>query len=68
MVINGLGYAILAKLVVRPYPELFVKPIHDAFNKPITRNTWMYYHADSLQLNIVSAFINFIQTLDVKTL
>lgn len=68
MVINGLGYAILANLVVRPYPELYVKPIHDSWDKPITRKTWMYYHADSLQLNIVSAFINFIQTLDVKTL
>ncbi len=68
MVINGLGYAILANLVVRPYPELFVKPIYDSSSHPITRKTWMYYHADSMQLNIVNAFINFIKTLDVKSL
>jgi len=68
MVVNGLGYAILANLVVRPYPELFVKPIHDSKGEKITRNTWMYYHKDSLKLNIVQAFITFIQNLDVKTL
>jgi len=28
----------------------------------------MYYHAESLQLNIVQAFVSFIRTLDVKAL
>lgn len=68
MVINGLGYAVLANLVVRPYSNLFVKPIHGSDSNPITRKTWMYYRAESLQLNIVRTFINFIRTLDVKTL
>ncbi|CDQ41995.1 MULTISPECIES: LysR family transcriptional regulator [Virgibacillus] len=68
MVINGLGYAIIANLVVRPYRELIIKPLHLASGKAITRKTWMYYHEDTLQLNIVHAFVRFIQTLDVKAL
>ncbi|GAA0447797.1 LysR family transcriptional regulator [Lentibacillus halophilus] len=68
MVINGLGYAVLANLVVRPYPELVVKPLHHPSGNPITRKTWMYYHEDSLQMNIINAFVTFIRTLDVKVL
>lgn len=68
MVINELGYAILANLVVEPYPELLTKTLHDQHGKPITRKTWMYYHQASLQLNIVRAFTDFIRTMDVKKL
>jgi len=68
MVINKLGYAILANLVVHPYPELNVKPVHSPSGEPITRKTWMYYHTESLQLNIVRAFVDFIRTMDVKNL
>ncbi|AVQ98198.1 LysR family transcriptional regulator [Oceanobacillus iheyensis] len=68
MVINGLGYAILANLVVRPHSELFIKPLYLPDGKPITRKTWMYYHEDALELNIVKAFVQFIQTIDVKAL
>src|SRR5690625_7565934 len=63
MIINKLGYAILANLVVHPYPELTVKTLHSPSGEPITRKTWMYYHAESLQLNIVQAFVSFIRTL-----
>ncbi|WP_067726116.1 LysR family transcriptional regulator [Oceanobacillus damuensis] len=68
MVINGLGYAILADLVVRPHPELITKPLYNHLGKPITRKTWMYYHEESLKMNIVHAFVSFIRTLDVKGL
>ncbi|MEW9677551.1 LysR family transcriptional regulator [Lentibacillus sp. L22] len=68
MVVNGLGYAILANLVVRPHPELIVKPIHDINGEAITRKTWMYYHEESLRMNIVQAFVDFIRQLDVKAL
>src|SRR5690625_5453358 len=47
MIINKLGYAILANLVVHPYPELTVKTLHSPSGEPITRKTWMYYHAES---------------------
>lgn len=68
MVINGLGYAILANLVVEPYPELFTKPILDSNGEKLIRKTSMYYHKDTLQLNVVRAFIHFIRELDVKAL
>jgi DNA-binding transcriptional LysR family regulator len=68
MVINGLGYAILADLVVRPNPELITKPLYNPIGEPITRKTWMYYHEDSLKMNIVNAFVSFIRKLDVKGL
>lgn len=68
MVINGLGYALLANLVVRPYPELIVKALHDEKGRPITRKTWMYYHEDALQMNVVQAFVHFMRQLDVKAL
>ncbi len=68
MVINGLGYAIMANLVVRPYPDLVIKNLNHPTGNPITRKTWMYFHEDSLQMNIVKAFVQFIKTLDVKGL
>lgn len=68
MVTNGLGYAIMASLVVRPYPELIIKDLKYPSGQPITRKTWMYYHKDSLQINTVHAFVQFIETLDVKKL
>ncbi|MFC5591218.1 LysR family transcriptional regulator [Sporosarcina soli] len=68
MVVNGLGYAILANLVVRPHPELIVKPLHHASGEPLSRKTWMYYHEETMEMNIVNAFVTFIRRLDVKGL
>lgn len=66
MILNELGYGILAQLVVEPYHHLIKKPITDPNGEILTRKTWMYYHTDALQLNIVKAFISFISTVDVK--
>lgn len=68
MILNGLGYAILADLVVKPYPDLITKPLKDSSGVQITRSTSMYFHEESLRLNVVSAFVDFIRTLDVKNL
>lgn len=68
MVVNGLGYAILANLVVQTHPDLFIKPIQDEKGNLITRKTSMYYHRDVLNLNAVNAFITFIRELEVKKL
>lgn len=68
MVVNGLGVAVLADLVIRPYPDLFVKPLTETTGEPITRKTWMYYQEDLLQMNIVNAFVKFVKTLNVKDL
>jgi len=68
MIVNKLGYGIVANLVVRENPKLIVKPIKNKSGNSLTRQTWMYYHEDSLKMNIVLAFIRFIKTLDVKAL
>ncbi|SOC40690.1 LysR family transcriptional regulator [Salinicoccus kekensis] len=68
MVLNGLGYAILADLPVSSYPDLVTKPLKDASGNSITRSTSMYFHNDSLRLNVVDAFVNFVRTLDLKNL
>lgn len=68
MILNGLGYAILADSVVKPYPELVTKPLKNSTGEILTRKTSMYFHEDSLQLNVVSAFVNFIRSQDIKNL
>src|SRR5690625_2521060 len=68
MILNKLGYGILAQLVVEPFEELTIKPLLDASEEPLTRKTWMYYHTDALQLNIVEAFTSFVSTVNVKEL
>lgn len=68
MILNQLGYGILAQLVVEPYQELTIKPLTDTNGDSITRKTWMYYHTDALQLNIVEAFTSFVSQIDVKGL
>lgn len=68
MVVNGLGYALLADLVIRPYPDLYVRRLTDTSGEPITRKTWMYYQEDLLKMNIVGAFVQFVRTLNIKEL
>ncbi|WP_413380326.1 LysR family transcriptional regulator [Alkalihalobacillus sp. 1P02AB] len=68
MIINGLGYGILATLVVRPYSELITKPLVLPSGERLTRHTWMYYHESTLQLNLVRSFVEFIKKIDVKAL
>ena len=34
----------------------------------IIRKTWMYYHEQSLELNIVKAFVEFIDGIDLQTI
>lgn len=60
MVINGLGYAILPRMIVDDAPDLHKIDITRLNGDPIVRKTWMLYHKDSLQLHIVNAFVEFI--------
>ncbi len=61
MVLNGLGYAILPSLIVKDEKDLYVTNLTSIDGKPIVRKTWMIYHQDSLKLNIVKAFVDFIE-------
>ncbi|GKV67443.1 MULTISPECIES: LysR family transcriptional regulator [unclassified Sporosarcina] len=61
MVMNGLGYAILPRLILDDVPELEKVDIYTLDGKPIVRRTWMLYHKESLHLNIVKAFVQFLE-------
>ncbi|MEI2337859.1 LysR family transcriptional regulator [Priestia megaterium] len=66
MVVNGLGYAILPSMLLDDAAEIYRYTLKTKDQQPLTRSTWMFYHEDSLKINIVKAFIEFIQNLDLK--
>ncbi|KAA9028537.1 LysR family transcriptional regulator [Niallia endozanthoxylica] len=61
MVVNGLGYAIMPSLILNDVHDLYKKDLQTIDGKPIVRKTWMFYHKDSLKLNIVKAFVDFME-------
>ena len=66
MVINGLGYAILPSMLLHDTHDIYKMDIKTSDGKPVIRKTWMIYHKDSLKLNIVKAFVDFIESVNVK--
>ncbi|MCM0650934.1 LysR family transcriptional regulator [Clostridium swellfunianum] len=68
MVVNDLGYAIMQDIVVKGRDDLHMINITDKNGEPILRKTWMFYHEDSLKLNVVKAFVDFIKNYDLKSL
>jgi DNA-binding transcriptional LysR family regulator len=68
MVINDLGYAIMQDIVVKNIDDLHMINITDKNGQPLLRKTWMLYHEDSLKLNLVKAFVDFIKSYDLTSL
>ncbi|MBV7503656.1 LysR family transcriptional regulator [Bacillus sp. sid0103] len=66
MVINGLGYGILSSRVLKGIEDLYKIHLKDQEGNPILRRTWMYYHKEALEWNVVKAFVNFIEKFDWK--
>lgn len=66
MVINGLGYGILSSRVLSGIEDLSKVQLTDQEGNAILRRTWMYYHKESLEWNVVKAFVNFIENHDWK--
>jgi DNA-binding transcriptional LysR family regulator len=66
MVINGLGYGILSSRALTGIEDLYKIHLKDQEGNPILRRTWMYYHKESLEWNVVKAFVNFIENFDWK--
>ncbi|MBV7508633.1 LysR family transcriptional regulator [Bacillus sp. sid0103] len=61
MVVNGLGYAILPNMILNDVNNVYKTDITTIDGNPIVRKTWMFYHKDSLELNIVKAFVEFME-------
>jgi DNA-binding transcriptional LysR family regulator len=68
MVINDLGYAIMQDIVIKGVDDLQRVNITDKNGNPLLRKTWMFYHEESLKLNVVKAFVNFIKNYNLKSL
>lgn len=64
MILCGLGYAILPSNIIFGNKNLYCIDIKDQNGNVITRNNWMFYHKESLELNVVKAFINFAKDYD----
>lgn len=64
MVAHGLGYAILPSIILKNVDNIFRSTLIDKTNQPILRRTWMYYHEEALELNMVKAFVRFVEALD----
>ncbi|MBD1381086.1 LysR family transcriptional regulator [Metabacillus arenae] len=66
MVVNGLGYAILPSMILNDVDDVYKIVLKTKGGQPIIRKTWMLYHEDSLKLNIVKSFVDFIENLDIE--
>jgi len=68
MVANGLGYAILPSMILQDVENIHKIDLKTKNGNPITRKTWMFFHNESLNLNIVKAFVNFMKGLDLQNI
>lgn len=68
MVVNGLGYAILPGMILKGNEEIHKVFITDKEDNPLIRKTWMLYHNESLEVNVINAFVTFISSLDLENL
>lgn len=66
MVLNGLGYAILPSLFFSKQDAVFKIPLATLDGAPITQKTWMVYHKEAEELNVVKAFVEFIKQMDTE--
>ncbi|PMC34296.1 LysR family transcriptional regulator [Bacillus sp. UMB0899] len=66
MVLNGLGYGILPSVLVEDQPDLYRININNEMGIPLIRKTWMFYHKESLDMNVVKEFVEFVKGIDVK--
>ena len=66
MVVNGLGYAIVPTMILSDVEDVHKIIIKTKDGMPIIRKTWMFFHEESLQLNVVKAFVNFVEQLNLE--
>lgn len=65
MVRHGLGYAIMPGRIINETDNLYKIMLCDRDGKPLVRKSWMIYYADSLEMNLVKAFVEFVETMDI---
>ena len=60
LVYNGLGYAILPGLTLKDQNNIATIALLSKDRVPIRRNTWLIYRKESLNLNLIRTFIEFL--------
>lgn len=64
MVKHGLGYAIMPSRILHDLPEMRKFLLTDQQGNSILRGTWMIYHEEDQDLNVMKAFVDFIKAVD----
>lgn len=62
----GLGYAILPSMTISDLGNINKIEIKNKDGEKIIRDTWMFYHEESLELNVVKAFVEFVDEIDLQ--
>jgi DNA-binding transcriptional LysR family regulator len=68
MVSKGLGYGFLPGMILKHHDELHNIEMRYRNGKPMLRRTWLFYHKETMELNLVRAFNDFIQRVDFNEL
>jgi DNA-binding transcriptional LysR family regulator len=64
MVKHGLGYGIMPARLLRDCPHMHRIRLEDREGNPVLRRSWMIYHEESLSMNAVRAFVDFVKQMD----
>ena len=64
MVANGFGYAIIPSSILNGIEDLYKVGITNKNGDPILQRAWMVYQKESLEINVVRAFIDFVAAYD----
>lgn len=66
MIKSGLGYAIMPSRILNDIPQSKKVLLLDKQGNPLLRRTWMIYYGESLEINLIRSFVNFIKQIDLS--
>jgi hypothetical protein len=58
----------LPSLLINDLDNIHKFEIRTKSREKIIRKTWMFYHEESLELNIVKAFVEFVEGVDLQNI
>ncbi len=63
MVLRDLGWAIIPAIGLKRYPSLYIKDLYWKNGTPLLRRTWLMCRYSSLELSVVSAFMEYMHDI-----
>lgn len=64
MIKSGLGYAIMPSRILNDLPQSRKIVLKDKQDNLLLRRTWMIYYGESLEINLLRTFVDFIEQTD----